>query len=44
MKLKDDELQECVKKTQIFTHMFPNAKMRIINALKANNEGCGNDR
>ncbi|MGY8913808.1 MAG: cation-translocating P-type ATPase [Flavobacteriales bacterium] len=38
MKLKDDELQECVKDTQIFTRMFPDAKMRIINALKANNE------
>lgn len=38
MKLKDDELQECVKETQIFTRMFPDAKMRIINALKANNE------
>ena len=38
MKLKDNELQECVKETQIFTRMFPDAKMRIINALKANNE------
>lgn len=38
MKLQDDELQECVKETQIFTRMFPDAKMRIINALKANNE------
>ncbi|ALM07572.1 haloacid dehalogenase [Sediminicola sp. YIK13] len=38
MKLKDDELKECVKETQIFTRMFPDAKMRIINALKANNE------
>ncbi|MEJ1223432.1 cation-translocating P-type ATPase [Sediminicola sp. 1XM1-17] len=38
MSLKDNELQECVRKTQIFTRMFPDAKMRIINALKANNE------
>ena len=38
MKLQDDELQACVKETQIFTRMFPDAKMRIINALKANNE------
>lgn len=38
MKLKDGELKACVMKTQIFTRMFPDAKMRIINALKANNE------
>ena len=38
MKLDDDELKEKVINTQIFTRMFPDAKLRIINALKANNE------
>jgi Ca2+-transporting ATPase len=38
MKLKDDELKNCVMNTSIFTRMFPEAKLRIINALKANNQ------
>lgn len=38
MQLNDKELQEKVKSTQVFTRMFPDAKLRIINALKANNE------
>ena len=38
MQLNDTELQEKVKTTQIFSRMFPDAKLRIINALKANNE------
>lgn len=38
MQLQDTELQEKVKTTQVFTRMFPDAKLRIINALKANNE------
>ncbi|MFN3852057.1 MAG: cation-translocating P-type ATPase [Spirosomataceae bacterium] len=38
MKLTDDELQKCVSETQVFTRMFPEAKLRVINALKANNE------
>jgi len=38
MHLSDEELQERVKETQIFTRMFPEAKLRIINALKKNNE------
>ncbi|MFX0557875.1 cation-translocating P-type ATPase [Maribacter sp. CXY002] len=38
MQLQDSELQEKVKETQVFTRMFPDAKLRIINALKANNE------
>lgn len=38
MGLKDTELQEKVKHTQVFTRMFPEAKLRIINALKATNE------
>jgi Ca2+-transporting ATPase len=38
MQLSDAELQEKVCTTNIFTRMFPEAKLRIINALKANNE------
>lgn len=37
MKLSDQELQAKVMQTNIFTRMFPDAKLRIINALKANN-------
>ncbi|MBC7389265.1 MAG: cation-translocating P-type ATPase, partial [Opitutaceae bacterium] len=38
MKLHEPELKERVKDTNIFTRMFPEAKLRIINALKSNNE------
>lgn len=38
MQLEDSDLQEKVKTTQVYTRMFPDAKLRIINALKANNE------
>lgn len=38
MKLKDTELQERVIDTHVFTRMFPDAKLKIINALKAKNE------
>lgn len=38
MELSDVELQQKVSETNIFTRMFPEAKLRIINALKANNE------
>lgn len=38
MKLNDDELQTCVTHTSIFTRMFPDAKLKIINALKTNNQ------
>ena len=38
MKLSEKELQECVMNTSIFTRMFPDAKLKIINALKANNQ------
>ena len=38
MKLSELELQEKVMKTNIFTRMFPEAKLRIINALKAKNQ------
>ena len=38
MKMSDKELQLKVKNIHIFTRMFPDAKLKIINALKANNE------
>jgi len=38
MKLRDDELKACVMDTAIFTRMFPEAKLKIINALKSNNQ------
>lgn len=38
MKLEGEELNEKVMNTYIFTRMFPDAKLRIINALKARNE------
>lgn len=38
MKLSNAELQEKVMKTNIFTRMFPEAKLRIINALKEQNQ------
>jgi Ca2+-transporting ATPase len=38
MELSDTELQAKVKNTYLFTRMFPDAKLRIINALKANHE------
>ncbi|RKS53736.1 Ca2+-transporting ATPase [Gillisia mitskevichiae] len=38
MKLSDSEIQEEVLTTQLFTRMFPEAKLRIINALKVKGE------
>jgi P-type Ca2+ transporter type 2C len=38
MKLTEDELKTCVMNTTIFTRMFPDAKLKIINALKSNNQ------
>ena len=38
MKLTDAALQEKVMHTNMFTRMFPEAKLRIINALKAQNQ------
>ncbi len=38
MQLQDGELEEKVQKTMLFTRMFPEAKLKIINALKAKNE------
>lgn len=35
VKMDDDELQSCVINTNIFSRMFPEAKLKIINALKA---------
>lgn len=38
MKLDEAALQTCVTNTTIFTRMFPEAKLKIINALKSNNQ------
>ncbi|WP_158847872.1 cation-translocating P-type ATPase [Algibacter sp. L1A34] len=38
MKIPDSKLLKTVSKIQIFTRMFPDAKLKIINALKANGE------
>lgn len=38
MNKTDAELQECVGQISVFTRMFPEAKLRIIDALKANHE------
>lgn len=36
MKLSNPELEQCVQDTHVFTRMFPEAKLRVINALKHN--------
>ncbi|QCX38192.1 cation-translocating P-type ATPase [Aureibaculum algae] len=38
MKLSEKELEESVMNTNIFTRMYPEAKLKIINALKAKNQ------
>lgn len=38
MKMDEAELKEKVMETTIFTRMFPEAKLKIIQALKANNQ------
>lgn len=38
MKLSDTELENMVLDTNIYTRMFPDAKLRVINALKAKNQ------
>jgi Ca2+-transporting ATPase len=38
MKLTDADLEKKVLNTQVFTRMFPEAKLRIINALKASGQ------
>ena len=37
MKLSEEELKHCVMEKSVFTRMFPEAKLKIINALKINN-------
>lgn len=36
--LSDSDIQEKVKEVSIFTRMFPEAKLKIVNALKANGQ------
>jgi len=38
MRLTDEELQNCVQNTNVFTRMFPEAKLKVINALKEKKE------
>ncbi|MGN7787042.1 cation-translocating P-type ATPase [Niabella sp. 22666] len=38
MALPEDEVKSCVMNTSVFTRMFPEAKLKIINALKSNNQ------
>lgn len=38
MQLSEADLQHRVMDTHVFTRMFPDAKLKIINALKANNQ------
>jgi len=38
MQVKDSELQRVVSETKLFTRMFPEAKLKIINTLKAKGE------
>nr|WP_199078645.1 cation-translocating P-type ATPase [Pedobacter sp. ASV19] len=38
MQLSEKDLEQRVSKIQVFTRMFPEAKLKIINALKAKNE------
>lgn len=38
MNMKEDELQTILKSTSVFARMFPDAKLKVINALKANGE------
>src|ERR1019366_8197745 len=38
MRMKKIELQEAIKNVNIFARMFPEAKLKVIEALKANGE------
>jgi Ca2+-transporting ATPase len=38
MKLDENELKETVMHTHVFTRMFPEAKLKIVNAIKANGQ------
>ncbi|MFN8348862.1 MAG: cation-translocating P-type ATPase [Spirosomataceae bacterium] len=41
LKLSDQEIADKVKATNLFTRMFPEAKLKIINALKTNHQIVG---
>ncbi len=38
MQMSDEQLQQAAGRTVVFARMFPDAKLRIVNALKANGE------
>jgi Ca2+-transporting ATPase len=38
MQMKEEELREAVKTCSVFARMFPDAKLRVVEALKANGE------
>ncbi|MBX7108489.1 MAG: cation-translocating P-type ATPase [Chitinophagales bacterium] len=38
MKMKDHEMMEAISRISIFTRMFPDAKLKVITALKASHE------
>jgi len=38
MNMKEDELMQVVKSTNVFARMFPDAKLKVIDTLKANGE------
>lgn len=38
MELKEADLQDAVQRVNVFARMFPDAKLRVVNALKANGE------
>lgn len=38
MELQEAELRQVVKRVNVFARMFPEAKLRVVNALKANGE------
>jgi Ca2+-transporting ATPase len=38
MKMKNEELEDAVQSVNLFARMFPEAKLRVIDALKANGE------
>lgn len=38
MKLNDEDFKNCVAKTSLFSRMFPEAKLKVINSLKDNQQ------
>lgn len=38
MELNDTDLRDAVRRVNVFARMFPDAKLRVVNALKANGE------